>query len=149
MTSYDRALGGKKFIYFPLVKEDQEQRQDSQGGRELTRNMLDKLLKAIGREALKEKTPSLQELEQTLQGLMSSLLNQQEGSQQQERSASLAGSRNESEDHSGMPFVVYLMQKGYLKDSPKWLSAKGFTAIGDKILSDVMKDSQDRRIRHA
>ena len=139
MTSYDRALGSKKFIYFPLVKEDQEQRQDSQGGRELTRNMLDKLLKAIGREALKEKTPSLQELEQTLQGLMSSLLNPQEGSQQQERSASLAGSRNESEDHSGMPFVAYLMQKGYLKDSPKWLSAKGFTAIGDKILSDVMK----------
>ncbi len=38
-----------------------------------------------------------------------------------------------------MALVRYLMQKGYLKDSPKWLSAKGFTAIGDKILSDVMK----------
>jgi uncharacterized protein with von Willebrand factor type A (vWA) domain len=38
-----------------------------------------------------------------------------------------------------MPFIAYLMQKGYLKDSPKWLSAKGFTAIGGKILSDVMK----------
>jgi uncharacterized protein with von Willebrand factor type A (vWA) domain len=101
--------------------------------------MLDKLLKAIGREALKEKTPSLQELEQTLQGLMSPLSKQQELSQQQQRSGSLADSKDESGDDYGMPFVAYLMQKGYLKDSPKWLSAKGFTAIGGKILSDVMK----------
>src|SRR5215216_3984082 len=139
MTSHNGALGSKKFIYFPLDKEDPEQRQGSQAERELTRNMLDKLLQAIGREALKEKTPSLQELEQTLQGVMSSLSKQQEGSRQQERSGSLADSRNESEDDSGMPFIAYLMQKGYLKDSPKWLSAKGFTAIGGKILSDVMK----------
>jgi hypothetical protein len=69
MTSHNGALGSKKFIYFPLDKEDQEQRQGSQAERELTRNMLDKLLQAIGREALKEKTPSLQELEQTLQGV--------------------------------------------------------------------------------
>jgi uncharacterized protein with von Willebrand factor type A (vWA) domain len=139
MTSHSTALGSKKFVYFPLDKEGQEQRQDSQGQRELPRNMLDKLLKAIGREALKEKTPSLQELEQTLQGLMSPLSKQQELSQQQQRSGSLADSKDESGDDYGMPFVAYLMQKGYLKDSPKWLSAKGFTAIGGKILSDVMK----------
>src|SRR5215217_358508 len=139
MTSHNGALGSKKFIYFPLDKEDHEQRQGSQAERELTRNMLDKLLQAIGREALKERTPSLQELEQTLQGVMSSLSKQQEGSRRQERSGSLADSRNESEDDSGMPFIAYLMHKGYLKDSPKWLSAKGFTAIGGKILSDVMK----------
>src|SRR5919112_5649549 len=139
MISHNRALGSKKFVYFPLNKEGQDQRQDSEGERELSRDMLDRLFKAIGREALKEKTPSLQELEQTLQGVMSSLSKQQEGSQEQERSGSLANSKNESEDDSGMPFVAYLMQKGYLKDSPKWLSAKGFTAIGGKILSDVMK----------
>ena len=99
--------GSKKYLYFPLDKEGQEQQQQqqqSQGNRELPRDILDKLLKTLGREALKEKTPSLQELEQTLQGAMSSM-----------------------------------QQKGYLKDSPKWLSAKGFTAIGGKILSDVMK----------
>jgi uncharacterized protein with von Willebrand factor type A (vWA) domain len=141
MTSHNTtALGSKKFIYFPLSKEEgQEQRQDRQGQHELPRNILDKLLKAIGREALKEKTPSLQELEQTLQGVMSSLSKQQEFSQQQQRSGSLTDSRDEGGDDYGMPFVAYLMQKGYLKDSPKWLSAKGFTAIGGKILSDVMK----------
>jgi uncharacterized protein with von Willebrand factor type A (vWA) domain len=139
MPSHNNAPGSKKFVYFPLDKEGQEQRQERQSESEPTRNMLDKLLKAIGREALKEKTPSLQELEQTLQGLMSSLSKQQEGSQQQQGSGSVADSRGESGDDSGMALVRYLMQKGYLKDSPKWLSAKGFTAIGGKILSDVMK----------
>jgi uncharacterized protein with von Willebrand factor type A (vWA) domain len=139
MPSHNNALGSKKFVYFPLDKEGQEQRQGRQSENEPTRNMLDKLLKAIGREALKEKTPSLQELEQTLQGLMSSLSKQQEGSQQQQGSGSVADSRGESEEDSGMALVRYLMQKGYLKDSPKWLSAKGFTAVGGKILSDVMK----------
>jgi uncharacterized protein with von Willebrand factor type A (vWA) domain len=139
MPSHNNALGSKKFVYFPLDKEGQEQRQERQSESEPTREMLDKLLKAIGREALKEKTPSLQELEQTLQGLMSSLSKQQEGSQQQQGSGSVSDSRGESGDDPGVALVRYLMQKGYLKDSPKWLSAKGFTAIGGKILSDVMK----------
>ena len=139
MISHNAISGSKKFIYFPLDKEGQEQREDGQGQHELPRNVLDKLLKTIGREALKEKTPSLQELEQTLQGVMSSLSNQQELGQQQQRSGSLGDSKDENEDDSGMPFVAYLMQKGYLKDSTKWLSTKGFTAIGGKILSDVMK----------
>ncbi len=79
MPSYNNALGSKKFTYFPLDKEGQEQRQVMQGESETFSHMLDKLLKAVGREALKEKTLSLQELEQTLQGLMSSLSKQQEG----------------------------------------------------------------------
>src|SRR3712207_2511366 len=112
MTLHNTALGSKKFIYFPLNKEGQEQRQESQGQHELPRNMLDKLLKAIGREALKEKTPSLQELEQTLQGVMSSLSKQQELRHQQQRSGSLTDSQDKSGDDYGMPFVAYLMQKG-------------------------------------
>ena len=137
--------GSKKYLYFPLDKEGQEQQQQqqqqSQGNRELPRDILDKLLKALGREALKEKTPSLQELEQTLQGDMSSMQqqDQQQQQQSQQRQGARAGAKGEDGDDSGMPLVRHLMQKGYLKDSPKWLSAKGFTAIGGKILSDVMK----------
>ena len=37
-----------------------------------------------------------------------------------------------------MPLVAYRC-KGLSKGLSKWLSAKGFTAIGNKILSDVMK----------
>jgi uncharacterized protein with von Willebrand factor type A (vWA) domain len=135
--------GGKKYLYFPLDKEGQEQQQQqqSQGNRELPRDILDKLLKALGREALKEKTPSLQELEQTLQGAMSPMQqqDQQQQRQSQQRQGARAGAAGEDGGDSGMPLVRHLMQKGYLKDSPKWLSAKGFTAIGGKILSDVMK----------
>jgi uncharacterized protein with von Willebrand factor type A (vWA) domain len=140
MISHNRALGSKKFVYFPLNNEGQDQRQDSQGEQEFSKDMLDQLFKAIGREALKEKTPSLQELEQTLQSVMSSLSKQQEISEQQQTTGSLEGNSSEdNRDDSGMPLVAYLIQKGYLKDSPKWLSAKGFTAIGSRILSDVMK----------
>lgn len=137
--------GSKKYLYFPLDKEGQEQQQQqqqqSQGDRELPRDILDKLMKALGREALKEKTPSLQELEQTLQGAMSSMQqqDQQQQQQSQQRQGARAGAAGEDGGDSGMPLVRHLMQKGYLKDSPKWLSAKGFTAIGGKILSDVMK----------
>jgi uncharacterized protein with von Willebrand factor type A (vWA) domain len=139
MAWHHSALGSKRFVYFPVDKEGQKQRQDSESKGELTDNLLDKLLKAIGREALKEKTPSLQELEQSLQGLMSSLSGQHEDRQQQQKSGSMVDSRGEDVDDSGMPLIRYLMQKGYLKDSPKWLSAKGFIAIGGKMLSDVMK----------
>lgn len=136
--------GSKKYLYFPLDKEGQEQQQQqqqSQGNRELPRDILDKLLKTLGREALKEKTPSLQELEQTLQGAMSSMQqqDQQQQQQSQQRQGARAGAAAEDGGDSGMLLVRRLMQKGYLKDSPKWLSAKGFTAIGGKILSDVMK----------
>jgi uncharacterized protein with von Willebrand factor type A (vWA) domain len=99
--------------------------------------VLDKLLKALGREALREKTPSLQELEQALQGVMS-----QEGQQEQEsrqQAGAQSGSKGDTGDDSGMPLVRQLMNKGYLKDSPKWLSSKGFNTIGTRILSDVMK----------
>jgi len=139
MTSHKGAPGSKKFIYFPLDKEEQRQGQARQYEYKLSRNILDGLLKAIGREALKEKTPSLQELEQTLQSMMSTLSSQQESNQLQQNTRSLVSSTEEGVDDSGMPLVAYLIQKGYLKDSPKWLSAKGFTAIGNKVLSDIMK----------
>ena len=139
MTLHNHAPGSKKFVYFTIDKEGHDQGQGRQDEHELSRNILDGLLNAIGREALKEKTPSLQELEQTLQGVMSSLSKQQENRRLQESTGSLPNSNEESADDSGIPLIAYLIQKGYLKDSPKWLSAKGFTAIGNKVLSDVMK----------
>jgi uncharacterized protein with von Willebrand factor type A (vWA) domain len=137
MVSHNNPPGSKKFVYFPLDKEGQEQKQQSQGERELPRDALNKLLNALGREALREKTPSLQELEQALQGAMSSTSEQQV--QQSQQLSSQKGSEGDTADDAGMPLVKQLMNKGYLKDSPKWLSAKGFNMIGGKILSDVMK----------
>src|SRR5688500_17650221 len=105
MASHNSAPGSKKFVYFPLDKEGQEQKQQSRGERELPRDVLDRLLKALGREALREKTPSLQELEQALQGAMSSTEQQEQQSQQ---SSSQTGSEGDTADDSGMPLVKQL-----------------------------------------
>jgi uncharacterized protein with von Willebrand factor type A (vWA) domain len=139
MASHNNARGSKKFVYFALNREDQAQQKEGQDERNLSKDVLDRLLKALGREVLREKTPSLQELEQTLQGVMSSTTEQQQESRQEQKPGSQADSKAESGDDYGMPLVRHLVHKGYLKDSPKWLSAKGFTAVGGKILSDVMK----------
>jgi uncharacterized protein with von Willebrand factor type A (vWA) domain len=134
MASPSSAAGSKKFLYFPLDKEGQEQHQQQDPReQELPRDVLDRLLKGLGREALREKTPSLQELEQALQSMSAS-----QEQQPDHGSESRSDSRGENGGDS-MPLVRQLIQKGYLKDSPKWLSAKGFTSIGGRILSDVMK----------
>lgn len=136
MPSPSKAPGSKKFVYFGLDDEGQQQKQQQEkGGSDLPKDVLDKLLKTMGREALREKTPSLQELEQSLQNAVSQMPQEQEG--QQEQKSQQSG--NKAEDGDGMPLVRQLMHKGYLKDSPKWLSSKGFVNVGSRILSDVMK----------
>jgi uncharacterized protein with von Willebrand factor type A (vWA) domain len=144
MPSPNRSGGSKKYVYFALDEQGQQeqQKQQQQGSKDLPKDVLDKLLKAIGREALREKTPTLQELEQALQEAMSSLSQGTEGEQQQqERQQQKQGSQtgDKADDGDGLPLVRQLVQKGYLKDSPKWLSSKGFADIGGKILQDVMK----------
>jgi uncharacterized protein with von Willebrand factor type A (vWA) domain len=46
---------------------------------------------------------------------------------------------DEDREDLQMPIVTQLIQRGYLKDSQKWLSSKGFISIGGKILNDIMK----------
>jgi uncharacterized protein with von Willebrand factor type A (vWA) domain len=137
MASPNSAKGSKKYLYFPLESEANSQEKQEGRQQELPKDLLDKLLKGIGREALKEKTPTLQELEQSLQGIVSS--ESQEVSESTQQNSSKSGSDGDEGEDSGMPLVRMLVQKGYLKDSPKWLSTKGFTSIGGRILSDVMK----------
>ncbi len=140
MVLRNRHRDGKKFLYFPFDNEGREQQRQGRSEQELPKDLLDKILKALGREALRERTASLQELEQVLQdAIQSSPPNEVEQETRQESSEARAGSSAEGGDDSGMPLVRQLIRKGYLKDSPKWLSAKGFSAIGSRILSDVMK----------
>jgi len=142
------AQGSRKYVYFPLGDEqgERQQNQQSQQGssRDTPKDVLDRLLKAAGREALREKTPTLQELEQALQKAMESMAQEErEGRQNRQQQGAQSGSKMPQQDDDagdGLPLVRQLMQKGYLKDSPKWLSTKGFTDIGSRILQDVMKE---------
>ena len=60
----------KKFVYFPVNKDlsnISNEKTEDQGEQNLSHELLEDLLKSIEREILKERTPSLEELEQTLQ----------------------------------------------------------------------------------
>jgi uncharacterized protein with von Willebrand factor type A (vWA) domain len=126
----------KKFVYFSAENNgDKHQKLLEQP--KIPNEVLDKMLEVIGREVLREKTPTIQELEQSLQSISRQ--------KQLERSTTtyyteIRGQQTDVEriPVSGTPIVTQLMQKGYLKDSKRWLTSKGFMSIGGKILSDVM-----------
>jgi uncharacterized protein with von Willebrand factor type A (vWA) domain len=128
----------KKFVYFG-AENDGDKHQKLLEQPKIPNELLDKMLKVIGREILREKTPTIQELEQALQSI----------SQQKQLEPSATTHYKETRGKqtdvergkmpvSGTPIVAQLMQKGYLKDSKRWLTSKGFMSIGGKILRDVM-----------
>ena len=132
-------LDAKTFVYFPSHRtEDTQDSQQQQHSYDLPRDIVDKLLNVIGREVLREKTPTLEELEQTLQdALPTNGVEQNYG--KQEHGNRQSTNKNPTHLHvAGKPTIRYLMQKGYLKDSIKWLSSKGFLEVGGRILGDVM-----------
>ena len=136
----NNTLGTKSFVYFPCDNLELQNRREEQEDQNISNDMLDKLLKTIGREVLREKTPNLQELEQLLQDISTSHdSNHESHNQQQERNQSAKVTGIPSRISAPQPIIRHLIQKGYLKDSQKWLSSKGFITIGGKILNDVMK----------
>lgn len=91
---------------------------------------LQKLLKALSKHALKEKTPEFKELESLLQNS----LNHNENQDPEKRI-----DNDVHIEEGGTPFTKLLKEKGYLREENKWLTNKGFLEIGWKILQDVMK----------
>jgi uncharacterized protein with von Willebrand factor type A (vWA) domain len=101
---------------------------------------LDKYLSLIGREVLRERTPDLRELAQSLENIDKKHSTRQENSQSTRLQNHDSASRSSSTINSmGASIIIELIEKGYLKDSQKWLSHKGFSTIGEKILTDMMK----------
>ncbi|MFQ5921044.1 MAG: VWA domain-containing protein [Nitrososphaerales archaeon] len=97
--------------------------------------MMNKMLMTVGREALREKVPNLQELEELLSEILG-----KEGFNMQELSEENKPGRQDGIKGEGMPVVKYLQQRGYLKEGgEKWLTKMGFMNIGVRILRDVMK----------
>jgi uncharacterized protein with von Willebrand factor type A (vWA) domain len=70
---------------------------------------------------------------------MSTHYKQSEKGKQQKKNGQNTDTKGAGVQMSGMPIITQLIKKGYLKDSEKWLSARGFIDIGRKILNDVMK----------
>jgi uncharacterized protein with von Willebrand factor type A (vWA) domain len=140
MSSHNNSSSIKEFVYFPHEELDQQQKgNEGHGDWSISDDIIDKLLNATGREVLREKTPNLWELEQTLQDVMSTHYKQSEKGKQQKKNGQNTDNKGAGVQMSGMPIITQLIQKGYLRDSQKWLSARGFIDIGRKILNDVMK----------
>src|SRR5215831_17861411 len=128
----------KKFVYFGN-EDDGDKHQKLLEQSKIPNELLDEMLKVIGREILREKTPTIQELEQTLQSIsQQKQLEQSATTHYKETRGPQTDVERGEIPASGTPIVTQLMQKGYLKDSRRWLTSKGFMSIGGKILGDVM-----------
>lgn len=129
----------KKFVYF-AAENLGNKHQTMHEEKNAADGLLDKMLKVIGREVLREKTPTIQDLERSLQDISAQQQHEQgDSTGNKETRGQETDIKGDGTPVSGTPIVAQLMQKGYLKDSNKWLTSKGFLNIGGKILSDVMR----------
>ncbi|MDE1763874.1 MAG: VWA domain-containing protein [Thaumarchaeota archaeon] len=114
------------FVYFLSEEKNKKNSENS----EISNEHMNKVLKTMAKQILKEKTPSVQDLEKILEGIA-----QEEPSQSQTEEE-----KNELDLHgSNEPITKYLQRKGYLKDEKKWLTKKGFFEIGQRMLEDIIK----------
>ncbi len=114
------------FVYFL----SEEKNSNSSSEPEVSNEQLSKMLNAMATQVLKEKTPSVQDLEKTLQTTM----------QEQPAQSKNEDERNEPDIHGSSESITkYLQRKGYLKDDKRWLTNKGFFEIGHRMLEDIIK----------
>ena len=137
--SSNHRKGAKTYVYFPSQGNEDNQNKQQEQSYDLSKDTVDKLLNVIGREVLREKTPTMQELEQSLQGVLPSNGHEENNNRQEQEGQQRSSNKNSGMYNADRPTIKYLIHKGYLKESNKWLSSKGFLDIGGRILNDVMK----------
>lgn len=131
----------KDFIYFPYDDKLDSSRKEEESEQNLPNETLDELLKTVGREVLKERTPALEELELVLQEVLrKKKINDNINNMNKSNTNEFNINSDESNEKKQVPIISFLIKKGYLKESTKWLSSKGFKIVGEKILQDVMKE---------
>lgn len=116
----------KRFTYYNII-DFPEEREDKAPTKSIPKSLLQDFLEVLGKEIMKEDQPKLEEIEQELQNL------KKEKEINQGESGDVESSRKESS------IIAQLQQMGYIKDSRKWLSKKGFFAVGGKLLEDVIR----------
>ena len=145
MSIYNSSTDTKKYIYYMLEGANLRQQEKQEVGKDqndIPNDIFNKILMTIGREALREKTPTLEELEQTLQGVLFDSRQSQNDEywKKQDQDEKEDSKTSKKVQTPGMQIITQLIQRGYLIDSNrKWLTTKGFVSIGGKILNDVMK----------
>lgn len=124
MSTYSNNI--KKFTYHNII-DFPEEKEDKAPTKSIPKSLLQDFLKVLGREIMKEEQPKLEEIEQELQNL------------KKERENSQSESDKSKSSMTESSIIAQLQQLGYIKDSRKWLSKKGFFAVGGKLLEDVIR----------
>lgn len=114
------------FVYFLNEKHNSKASNS-----EISNEQLNKILKTIAKQALKEKNPSMQDMEQILQGVIQESTSKSQVDETSEKELDIHGISE--------PITKYLQRKGYLKDGKRWLTNKGFFEIGQRMLEDIIK----------
>lgn len=98
------------------------------GGREHGRDgrldVPDRILRTLARQAMRERTPDMDELESALR-------------------ESAPGIEDAQAD--GRPFTELLYNMGYVRDERHWLTRRGFDAVGGRMLRDIMNGMESSR----
>jgi uncharacterized protein with von Willebrand factor type A (vWA) domain len=124
MSTYSNNI--KKFTYHNII-DFPEEKEDKAPTESIPKSLLQDFLKVLGREIMKEDQPKLEVIEQELQNL------------KKERENSQSESNKSKSSMTESSIITQLQQLGYIKDSRKWLSKKGFFAVGGKLLEDVIR----------
>jgi len=118
----------KKFTYYNIVNFPEE-KEGKAPTSTIPKSLLQDFLKILGREILKEDEPNLEDIEQELKNLK----NEKENKISESQSNEIKSISKQSS------IIAELQQLGYIKDSRKWLSKKGFFAVGARLLEDVVR----------
>ncbi|MEO9310221.1 MAG: VWA domain-containing protein [Nitrososphaera sp.] len=108
-----------------------EQKQEGRKSESLDEKTLDKILGVLANQSMRDKTPTLEELKDVLQGSIAQ--------QSQDTLTYIESSKTPKSDDT-KSITKYLVEHGYLKDSKNWLTKKGFFAVGNYILRDIMNE---------
>jgi uncharacterized protein with von Willebrand factor type A (vWA) domain len=100
---------------------------------------IDFFLSIVGREALRENRPNLQELDRIIKNLLEQDSIGEDSTHRQDTSNNSREEENARALSLPSPILRMLLHEGYLKNDEKWLTSRGFSRIGNMILDDVMR----------
>ena len=115
-------------VYFA----NKTKKESSKDSNPLSDQNLEQILESLAKQAMREKPPTIEELE--------SILNNSSDSSKDDNKENPNDSQNREEDQGSASLTKLLQNEGYLRNDTKWLTNKAFFQIGNKILQDVMKD---------
>ena len=117
------------FVYYSATEE--KNGHDAKKPDQTDQKTLEKILQTLANQSMREKNISLEELENILQNTINDSRN--------DSSAEIQSAKVPKNDDT-KSITKNLIEHGYLRDEKNWLTKKGFFAIGNQILHNLMNE---------